>query len=76
MFCPALQFKTFKTWYDLFVRDVEKEVKHKQVLESKEHATQTMNVFEVEAKAFHFVKALGIHSSDPRFMRGAAHACC
>lgn len=48
MFCYALKFKTL---YELLVGKVEEAVKHEEVMEFEDRATQRATLFETEAKA-------------------------
>lgn len=53
-------------WYEQLVGEVEEVINHKEFPKSEEPAIQTTNVFNVEAKALHYVRVHSIYRSDPR----------
>lgn len=60
MLCSALQLRT---WYGLFVGDLEAVLREEDVEEGKEDQSRQTTIFKVEAKALHYVEAPQIYQS-------------
>lgn len=66
-FCSALKFKTS---HDLLIGEIEEVIDPaKEDALMSEDPTQMHNMFELYAKALHYVKALGIYQSDTQGKR-------
>lgn len=66
-----------KAWNELLTGEVKEVVKQK-MLDAEDPATQRTSVFEVDAKAKHYMQALGIYISSPRgkWLQGMSVADC
>lgn len=55
--CSVLQLEMC---YWMLTREIEEMVKHEEVMKYKDATTWTTTLFQVEAKALHYMQALGI----------------